>query len=176
LAQVRSFQGGFCDGCAVQLWTQKSEDHNHNTKDETMNDELIPLSVLALELDPPSVGGWSALLAGRGITIKTDDIGRQAITRHAARQLFAEREAAEVRRREVVARNDAEAEARRQASIRPGWTLPAGMSVAEAIAAAEYAEHGYSGPRRRTPVEDALDPDGGLVFHPIRDEPAGGGS
>jgi hypothetical protein len=44
------------------------------------------------------------------------------------------------------------------------------MSVAEAIAAAEFAAHGYSGPRRRTVVEDALDPDGGLTFRPIRSD------
>ena len=140
-----------------------------------MNDQLIPLSHLSLDLDAPG-GGWPAYLVGRGVPALEDDLGRPAIAYADARQLFAEREAAEVRRREVVARNDAEVEARRLASTRPGWTLPAGMSVAEAIAAAEYAEHGYSGPRRRTPVEDALDPDGGLVFHPIRDEPAGDGS
>lgn len=137
---------------------------------------LIPLSVLALDLEPPGVGGWRALLAGRGITVKTDGLGRAAITRHAARQLFDERRESEVRRRQVAARNDAEIEARRLASTRPGWTLPPGMSVAEAIAAAEYADKGYSGPRRRSMVEDALDPDGGLVFRPIRDEPAGDGS
>ena len=140
-----------------------------------MNDQLVLLAELERDLDAPG-GGWRADLVGRGVPVVEDDLGRPALSRSDARQLFAERREAEVRRREVAARNDAEVEARRQAGARPGWTLPPGMTVAEAIAAAEYAEHGYSGPRRRTPVEDALDPDGGMVYHPIRHESAGDGS
>jgi hypothetical protein len=42
--------------------------------------DLIPLSVLQLDLDPPTVGGWNACLAGRGIAVLVDDIGRPALT------------------------------------------------------------------------------------------------
>ena len=131
--------------------------------------DLIPLSEVERDLDAPG-GGWRASLAARGVPVVEDDLGRPSISRSDARLLFVERREAEVRARELRERQDAEAEARRQASARPGWTLPPGMSVAEAIAAAEYAEKGYSGPRRRTLVEDALAPDGGLVFHPIRSD------
>jgi hypothetical protein len=84
-----------------------------------MNDQLIPLSVLQLDLDSPTTG-WPAYLAARGVSILEDDIGRSAIARADARQLFVERRESEVRRREVAARNDAEVEARRQAGARPG--------------------------------------------------------
>lgn len=43
--------------------------------------------------------------------------------------------------------------------------IPAGMTAAELWAA---AEHG-SRPRRRNPVQDALE-GGGMVFHPITEE------
>jgi hypothetical protein len=35
------------------------------TEDARRPAELIPLSVLELDLDPPSVGGWTAYLIGR---------------------------------------------------------------------------------------------------------------
>jgi hypothetical protein len=96
-------------------------------------EELVLLSVLSLDLDAPG-GGWPVYLAGRGIAVVEDDLGRLSIARADARQLFVERREAEVRARELTERQDAEAEARRLASIRPGWTRPPGMSVAEAIA------------------------------------------
>jgi hypothetical protein len=35
-------------------------------EDQVHASRLIPISVLALDVDPPSVGGWTAYLAGRG--------------------------------------------------------------------------------------------------------------
>ena len=35
-------------------------------EDQVYASRLIPISVLALDVDPPSVGGWTAYLAGRG--------------------------------------------------------------------------------------------------------------
>ena len=55
----------------------------------------IPLSVISLDLDTPAIG-WTAYLTGRGIEVVTDDIGRPAIARADAKQLFDERR--EVRR------------------------------------------------------------------------------
>ena len=136
-----------------------------------MNDQLIPLSELSLDLDPPTTG-WGAHLAGRGIAVVEDEIGRPSIARGAARQLFAERREAAVRAREVAARNDAELEARRVASLPAGipwWEIPEGVSPAQAMTAGDK----MTGPRRRTPLEDAL-AGGGMTFHPIPDEPAGG--
>jgi hypothetical protein len=48
---------------------------------------VIPLSVLALDLDVP-VEGWATFLTGRGIEILTDDLGRASVARGDARQLF----------------------------------------------------------------------------------------
>jgi len=57
--------------------------------------ELVPLSILALDLEPPA-GGWHAYLAGRGVAVVRDSIGREAIHAEHARELFTEkREAAE---------------------------------------------------------------------------------
>jgi hypothetical protein len=54
--------------------------------------ELIPLSVLELDVDPPSSGGWGAVLAAYGIPVLVDDIGRSAVTPRAdARRLITER-------------------------------------------------------------------------------------
>ena len=74
-----------------------------------MNDQPIPLSELQLDLDAPG-DGWPAYLAARGVPIVEDDIGRPSISRSDARQLFIERRESEVRRREVAARNDAQAD------------------------------------------------------------------
>ena len=40
--------------------------------------ESIPLSVLELDLDKPSVGGWDHYLAELGIAVVHDDIGRKS--------------------------------------------------------------------------------------------------
>jgi hypothetical protein len=45
------------------------------------------MSVLALDLPAPG-DGWSAFLAGRGIEVVTDDIGRKTISRGHATMLF----------------------------------------------------------------------------------------
>src|SRR5215211_4078427 len=100
-----------------------TEEPQPNEGDLPMNDQLIPLSHLSLDLDAPA-SGWPAYLVGRGVPILEDDIGRPAIAHADARQLFEERAQSEVLRREVAARNDAQIEARRLASTRPGWPLP----------------------------------------------------
>jgi len=113
-------------------------------------DELIPLSVLSLDLEP-STAGWHADLAARGIAVRVDDVGRSAITREAARRLFVERAEGVERAREVAARADAEIEARRLAGVRPG--IPAGM-VPAGVTAAEFGVTGW----RRLPTPPRTDP------------------
>ncbi len=41
----------------------------------------IPLSLLRLEIAPPTVGEWATHLRDRGIEVSYDDIGRPSITR-----------------------------------------------------------------------------------------------
>ena len=65
-------------------------------------EELVPLSVLALDLAQPAEG-WNIYLAGRGITVTVDDLGRTAIARGDARRLFVERRENEARGREKAA-------------------------------------------------------------------------
>jgi hypothetical protein len=55
--------------------------------------DLIPLSVLALDFDPP-VAGWGPLFEAEGVEQVEDDIGRAAISRNDAARLFGARRAA----------------------------------------------------------------------------------
>src|SRR5215208_1136506 len=82
-----------------------------------MNDELIPLSHLELDLDPPSGAGWPAYLAAKGVELLSDDVGRAAVSRVDARRLFTERREAEARGRELTERREVELEAQRLASL-----------------------------------------------------------
>jgi hypothetical protein len=67
-------------------------------------DDLIAISVLALDLAEPPVGGWAAYLKGRGIAVIDDGIGRPSISRDDARQLLDEKRENEARRREIAER------------------------------------------------------------------------
>jgi len=137
-----------------------------------MNDQPIPLSHLELELGAAPLDNWDGYLSGLGIAMVLDDIGRKAIARPDARRLLSECEAAEVRRREVAARNDAEAERQRLASVWrgiPADQVPAGLTPAMAMMPAEYENR----PRRSSVLEDALS-DEGTVFHRYGPTPEGG--
>ena len=48
-----------------------------------------PLSHLELDLPAP-VEGWAVFLAGRGVEVTLDDIGRMSVSRGDARQLLIE--------------------------------------------------------------------------------------
>jgi hypothetical protein len=90
--------------------------------------ELVPLSVLALDLPAPEIGGWGPFLSDRHIEIVVDDVGRLSISRGDARLLFAERREAEARQREVMARIEqqaVEADRRWRASLPVG--IPANL-------------------------------------------------
>jgi hypothetical protein len=134
-------------------------------------EELIPLVILALSLDAPPQG-WAAHLADRDIEVLRDDIGREAIARSDARQLFVERAQNEARRKELLARADEAAieyDRRFRASIGagiPASAIPAGATYAEAMLAAELDSRTYQ-PHRATMAEDLFDNSGTLTFHPI---------
>jgi hypothetical protein len=133
-----------------------------------VSDELIPLSVLALDLPEPPAGGWHAYLTGRGIAIIVDDVGRRSISRADARQLLDEQREAEARAREVAARQEQqaiEADQRFRAQLNrgtPWYEIPAGVSPAEAWAAAEKAAQ----PKRKTLLEESLAGEA-MTFHSI---------
>jgi hypothetical protein len=132
--------------------------------------EVIPLSVLELDLPAPGEG-WPTYLTGRGVEVTLDDIGRAAISRADARQLFDEQREAEVRRRERAAqleRQAVERDQQRRAPLGQGVKIPAGMSYAEAVMQAELDSQTYQ-PGRRSLVEDLFD-NSGITFHPIQHE------
>jgi hypothetical protein len=134
--------------------------------------DLIPLSVLTLDLPEPS-GGWVAYLASRDLEVMTDDIGRPAITRADARQLILEKQEGEARAREVAERNERNAiELDQQFRARlwqgqPWYETPMGVSPAEAWAQAEKDAQ----PKRTSPLQEALSNSGGLVYHPLPSAP-----
>ncbi len=145
--------------------------------DRRRYDELIPLSVLALDLSTP-VEGWTVYLERRCIEIVTDDLGRLAVARGDARRLFAEQRENEVRRaalREAAEQRAVEADQRFRAQLGvgvPASAIPAGMTYAAAVLSAELDGQAYR--PRASVAEDLLDNSGGLTFHPIRsdlDEP-----
>jgi hypothetical protein len=131
--------------------------------------EPVPVSVLALDLPAPAIG-WPTFLAGRGIEIVIDDVGRDSISRADARMLLDERREDEIRRRQIAERQEqqaVEADRVRRASIwsgLPAIAIPEGVSAASAMFAADREAR----PRRQSPLQHALSNDGGIVFHPIR--------
>ena len=130
--------------------------------------DTVPLSVLALDLDAPSAGGWHAYLASRGIAVLVDDVGRDSITKADARRLFDERREHEIRRREIAARQEQaalEADRALRAGLPKGlhWTdIPVGVSAAQVWAQAEKDAKR----KRRTVLEDALAGEG-TVYRPL---------
>jgi hypothetical protein len=131
--------------------------------------ELIALSHLQLDLPAPGEG-WPVHLARRGVEITLDDLGRASIARADARRLFSERREAEARSREKAAERERQAvEADQRFRAQLGVGVPAsafaGMTYAEAVAAAELDSQVYR--PRASVVEDLLSNDGGLTFHPI---------
>jgi hypothetical protein len=135
------------------------------------NLELIPLSVLALDLPAPAE--WSVYLADRGVQIVLDDLGRASVSCADARRLFTERREAEARSREMAAeqeRQAIEADQRWRAQLTPG--LPAAAlqgfeTYGQAIASHELDSQQYR--PRATLVADVLDNSADtMIFHPIR--------
>jgi len=122
-------------------------------------------------LAEPPAEGWHVYLAGRGVQITLDDIGRPSVTRTGARMLVTERHEAEARKAqklEEAERAAVEQDRQRRASIWggiPADMIPVGVSPAQAMALAEKDAR----PRRRSVLEDSLS-NSGTVFHPIRHE------
>jgi hypothetical protein len=125
--------------------------------------ELIPLSHLLLDLDPP-VDGIDLELTRRGVPVVLDDLGRRAVSAEAARMLLAGQAEAAERGRELARRREEEA----AAAHRPHGGVPAipGATAFESMLVASPPDR----PGRRVSVlEDAL-AHGGTILHPIREE------
>jgi hypothetical protein len=134
-------------------------------------EELVPLSVLTLDLPAPDEG-WNTYLNRRSIPVAEDDLGRAAVARSVARMLIAERRQAELeqaRKREEVERLAVEADHLRRAQIwkgLPSDQLPVGAHPAAAmLAAAQDAR-----PRRTSVLREALAGES-LTFHSFGSTP-----
>src|SRR5215213_5947938 len=64
--------------------------------------DLLPLSLLALEMDAPD--DWRLYLEARGVAVVVDDVGRDSVSRSDARVLLAESRARLAAEREAAAR------------------------------------------------------------------------
>ena len=136
------------------------------------NDDLIPLSVLQLDLDPGEP--WPLFLGRRGIAFRPDRIGRDAVTAGDAQRLIAERREQELKkqRRLKVAEEEAvEADRVRFAQIWKG--VPADlMPVGVPPAAVMLQNDRDSQPRRQSVLEASLANSDTLTYHewPKEDE------
>jgi hypothetical protein len=135
--------------------------------DVVSSEELIPLSVLALDLPAPGEG-WAAHLAHRGVEIVLDDIGRAAVARGDARRLFTEQREAEAANRErAAAMERAAVEQDRQWRAQlpggvPWYQIPDGVLPVVAMTQADRDAQ----PRRRSLLEESLS-GSAMTFHPI---------
>jgi hypothetical protein len=134
---------------------------------EVAAEQPVPLSVLSLDLVAPATG-WPAYLNSRGIEVVTDDIGRQAIGRADARQLFDEKRETEARRAqhfEAVERQAFADYQQQRARLFHGVSadeLPVGVRAGDAMLQAARA----SLPKRQSPLEEAFSGES-MTFHPI---------
>ena len=139
--------------------------------------DAVPLSLLALEADPP--GGWQAFAESHGVAVVADDLGRLAVARGAARVLLASHRDMVAREQEAAAARHErlEREAEEQDRVRraqiwrgvPASGFPDGVSAASVLVAAIRD----SQPKRESVLQEALSNSGGLTFHsfaPVTDE------
>jgi hypothetical protein len=134
----------------------------------------VPLSHLELDLPAPPIG-WAAYLAGHGISIAFDDLGRRAISRADAKRLLDAQRQDEIRKQDLAARLEREAVEKDQAfraSLPRGaawYEVPHGVHPATAmLQAAKDAQP------RRTPsqVEWMFGETDTMVFHSLQGEDA----
>jgi hypothetical protein len=137
-----------------------------------LREPLIPVSHLALDLPAPASGDWHAFLAGKGIRVVPDDVGRDCVASHDAARLVGEKRGDEVRRAALarLAEQEAvEADERRRAQIWKG--VPADAMRPDALPASVMLQAVKdSRPRRLSPLQEALSNEETLTFHPFPQE------
>jgi hypothetical protein len=120
--------------------------------------QLVPLSILALDIDEPVVG-WPAFFRARGIELIEDDLGRPAIRREDARALMAERREWELKSAEETRRRQEEA-VRESRPVPRGILRPAhadaALSAFELMRGADADAEQSDPARRLTPQEEFL--------------------
>ena len=134
--------------------------------------ELLPLSVLSLDLPEPSFG-WVRYLAGRSIEVVSDDIGRLSVGRADAKQLLdehREREAQLAQHFAEIEQRTVEADRLKFAQIWKGVSvdrMPSDAAPASVmLQAAKDAE-----PKRSTPLEEAFSNSQGMTYRPYGPHP-----
>jgi hypothetical protein len=138
-----------------------------------MPEPVVPLAELERDLPTPAAG-WAAELAGRGVEVVLDDLGRASVTRAAARLLFTEHLAQEelaARKRAELEQRAIEADQRFRASLPPGIAadqVPEGISAGQLMMLSDpEREKG----RRESVLEHSLsNPAGALIYHPINED------
>jgi hypothetical protein len=135
--------------------------------------ELVPLSVLALEIDTGQES-WAVFLGRRGITFKPDAIGRDAITVGDAQRLMAEKRAHDLKvqaLRRLQEEAWVEADRLRFAGIWKGASADL-LPVGEHPASVMLAVAKDSEPKRRSVLQDSLEGEG-TTYHPWPQEGEG---
>ena len=138
--------------------------------------DLVPLADLAAEgfgygsryvKTPPDA--IDALAHQLGDQVILDDIGRRCVTRSTAGRMFTERAEAERRQRRCKTATKPSFTPRRRPMFpggRPADRIPSDVLPAAAMLQAARDNE----PRRRSVLEEALDNDESLTYHPIRNE------
>jgi hypothetical protein len=129
----------------------------------------VPLSVLALDLAEPAEG-WPNFLGARAIAIIPDDLGRDCVSRQAARRLLDERREEQLRQaalRRLAEQEAVEADERRRAQIWkgvPASAVPDGVHPATAM-----LQQAKDAQPRRTPsqVEWLFGETDTMVYHEL---------
>jgi hypothetical protein len=139
--------------------------------DVTPPADLISLVELSLSLPEPSEG-WALFLGRRGISFRSDDLGRDSISRGDAKRLLDEQRADELRVRALRAQRERQAVEQdrvRRAQIWrgiPAIDLPVGVSASTAMLAADHDTQ----PRRTSVLQEAL-AGKSLTFHSYQTSP-----
>ena len=138
------------------------------------SEDLVPLSVLGLDHGVPPEG-WSNFLGRRGITLRPDHIGRDAISSHDAQKLLYEQRAAQVRAvklRQLQEQEAVEQDQLRRAAIGrgvPTSMIPSNQSYAEAALAAQLNEPDYR-PKRKSLMEEVFENSKEMTIYPLERE------
>ena len=136
--------------------------------------ELVPLSVLALDVGVPALG-WTHELGRHNIRTVVDGIGRECIRAEDARTLVAAHHEDQARR--ARARREAEEQAVKadqafRRSLPPGIPvslIPSGVTGAEVMTANDPDR---ARGRRQSILQHALENDGAVIFTPLRGDAA----
>lgn len=137
-------------------------------------DHPVPLAELERDLGGAPSEGWSQFLGRRAVSLQPDDLGRDCVSRHDARLLLDEAREHELKRRKLLALQEAEfieQDELRRAQLPKGtpWYEAVGLSAVEAMMQSDYANKPRS--VRQQLLDDALAGGGStMVYQPFQDD------